>query len=120
MPKGFTFGTFLLAVYLVLIVLVLIVLVLVVVLVVLIVLILIIVLVLVIHNFVPPCNVFGVIPWIVYPVFQALSLGLKRKLTKSPAVIAAVIPPAVALRPPVKIPKNPSSAMASRTPFAKV
>lgn len=117
MPKGFTFGTFLLAVYLVLIVLVL---VLVVVLVVLIVLILIIVLVLVIHNFVPPCNVFGVIPWIVCPGFQALSLGLKRKLTKSPAVIAAVIPPAVALRPPVKIPKNPSSAMASRTPFAKV
>lgn len=115
MPKGFTFGTFLLAVYLVLIVLIL-----VVVLVVLTVLILIIVLVLVIHNFVPPCNIIWVIPWIVYPVFQALSLGLKRKLTKSPAVIAAVMPPAVALRPPVKIPKNPSSAMASRTPFAKV
>ena len=34
--------------------------------------------------------------------------------------MAAVMPPAVALRPPVKMPINPVSSTACRTPFANV
>lgn len=84
------------------------------------VLVLILVLVLVIHFYLPP--VFGaVLPLgIDYPKNQDLSFALKIKLTSSPAVIAAVIPPAVALIPPVNTPRKPSLSIASRTPFARL
>ncbi len=88
--------------------------------VVLVVLILILVLVLVVHFYLPP--VFGaVLPLgIDCPKNQDLSFALKIKLTSSPAAIAAVIPPAVALMPPVSTPRNPSSSIASLTPFARL
>jgi len=100
---------------------VLIVLVLIVVLVVVLVLIvvLILVLVLVIHHEFLRLYHLGY-PRIVYPYNQDLSFALKIKLTNRPATIAAVIPPAVALNPPVKIPITPSSDIASLTPFARV
>lgn len=41
------------------------------------------------------------------PRFYDLFFALKIKLTNSPATIAAVIPPAQAFSPPVKIPINP-------------
>ena len=53
-------------------------------------------------------------------VFQALSLGLKIRLTTSPAMMAAVMPQAVAFSPPPKIPRKPSSVTAFFTPLAKV
>ena len=59
-------------------------------------------------------------PWIVYPYIQDLSRALNIRLTNRPAVIAAVIPPAVAFNPPVKTPIKPSSLTASLTPFASV
>lgn len=52
------------------------------------------------------------------PVFQLLSLALNRRLAMSPAMMAVVIPPAVAFRPPVKIPRKPSWVTASFTPRA--
>ena len=107
-----------LAAVLVLVVVLIVVLILVVVVLVLVV-ILILVLVLIIHN--PFLHVFfWVIPWLVCPVIQDLSFALKIKLTMKPAAIAAVIPPAVAFRPPVKIPRKFCSATASLTPFARV
>ena len=54
-----------------------------------------------------------------FPNYQVLFFGLNRKLIIKPPRIAAVIPPAVALRPPVRIPRNPSSLIASFTPFAR-
>ena len=53
------------------------------------------------------------------PIFYDLSFALKNILARSPAKIAAVIPPAVADNPPVKIPRNPSVAIDFRTPFAR-
>ena len=50
------------------------------------------------------------------PVFQDLSLGLKIRLASRPAKMAVAMPPAQELRPPVKMPRKPFSAMASRTP----
>ena len=44
----------------------------------------------------------AVAAWIVCPGFQDLSLGRKSRAASSPAVMAAVMPPAVALRPPDK------------------
>ena len=84
------------------------------------VLIAILVVVLVIHFYLPP--VFGaVLPLgIDCPKNQDLSFALKIKLASSPAVIAAVIPPAVALMPPVSTPRKPFSSIASRTPFARL
>ena len=55
----------------------------------------------------------------VCPIFQDLSFGLKIRLAISPEMTATVIPPAVAFRPPVKIPRNPSSCTASFTPLAR-
>ena len=54
------------------------------------------------------------------PEIQDLSFGLNKRLASNPAAIAAVMPPAVAFSPPVKIPKKPSLSIASRTPFASV
>ena len=57
---------------------------------------------------------------IAYPEYQDLSFGLNTKLAKSPATMAAVIPPAVPLRPPVNIPRKPCSSTAERTLLARV
>ena len=56
---------------------------------------------------------------IVCPTIHDLSLALKIRLTIRPAITAAVIPPAVALSPPVRIPMKPSCWTASLTPFAR-
>ncbi len=56
----------------------------------------------------------------VCPKTQDLSFALKKRLASSPAATAAVIPPAVALSPPVSVPKNPSCVTASLTPFARL
>ena len=56
----------------------------------------------------------------VCPKTQDLSFALKKRLASSPAATAAVIPPAVALSPPVRVPKNPSCVTASLTPFARL
>ena len=53
------------------------------------------------------------------PFFYDLSFALKNKLARSPAKIAAVMPPAAADNPPVKIPRNPSVLIDLRTPFAR-
>ena len=87
---------------------------------VLIVLAVILVLVLVIHSIDPPMFIYGLAAMLACPAFQDLSLGLKRKLASSPETIAAVIPPAVAFNPPVRMPRKPSSSIASITPFARV
>ena len=61
---------------------------------------------------------FCVTASVVFPVFQDLSFALNMMLTRSAAIIAIVIPPAVALRPPKKIPITPSALIASLTPVA--
>ena len=94
---------------LVLVVVLILVIVLVLVVVLILVVVLVLVSVLVIHRSFPP-NVFcGLAAYIGCPGFQDLSLALKIRLAKSPAKMAAVIPPAAAFRPPVKMPRNPSS-----------
>lgn len=82
--------------------------------------ILILIFVLVVHICIPP--VFrAVLPLgIDCPKYQLLSFALKIKLARRPAVIAAVIPPALALSPPVSTPRKPSSLTASLTPLASV
>ena len=45
---------------------------------------------------------------------------MKIRLTIRPETIATVMPPAVAFRPPVRTPRKPFSATASRTPLARV
>ena len=70
------------------------------------------------YSFSIPPNIFLGFPKVVCPEIYALSFGLNSKLISRPAVIAAAIPPAVAFRPPIKIPRNPSLSIASRTPFA--
>ena len=49
-----------------------------------------------------------------------ISLGLKIKLIRRPAAMAAVMPQAVAFSPPPKIPRKPSFATASLTPLERV
>lgn len=71
------------------------------------VLIIVLVLVLVIHHKILRLFHLGY-PKIVCPIDYDLSFALKIKLTSNPATIAAVIPPAVAFSPPVKIPITPS------------
>ena len=57
----------------------------------------------------------------VYPVaFQNDILEEKISDINRPKQIAAEIPPAVAERPPVKIPRKPSLSMASFTPLARL
>ena len=81
---------------------------------------LILVLILVIHLFFL-LNLVGKNPAeIDCPEIQDLSLGLKRIPASRPKIIAAVIPAAVAFRPPVRMPRAPLSSMASLTPFANV
>lgn len=76
-------------------------------------------LVLVIHDeFLRQSLFYGDAVMLGYPVSYDLSLALKIMLTMQPAVMAAVIPPAVAFSPPVSIPIHPSSVTALRTPFA--
>ena len=86
----------------------------------LVVLILILVLILIVHFYILRLNNTALAATLAYPLFQDLSLALKIRLQSSPARIAAVIPPADALRPPVKIPRKPSLSTASFTPFARL
>ena len=95
------------------------VLILIVVLVIVLILILVLILVLVIHYKILRLCRLGY-PKIVCPFTQDLSLALKIKLISNPATIAAVIPPALAFKPPVKIPSTPSLETASLTPLASV
>lgn len=76
--------------------------------------------VLVIHSKYLHSFTYGPAATVACPDFQDLSLVLKRRLARSPAATAAVIPPAQAVRPPVKIPMKPSLAMASLTPLARL
>lgn len=65
------------------------------------------ILILIVHRILPPA--FNcVTASISCPEFQDLSFALKIMLVKSATVIAVVIPPAVARKPPVKIPMKPS------------
>lgn len=82
--------------------------------------ILILVLILVIHGGFLQNYIYGLAAILACPVFQALSFGLKRMLARSPAAMAAVIPPAADFIPPVNIPRNPSCWTASLTPFARL
>ena len=107
-----------LAAVLVLVAVLILVLVVVLVLILILIVVLILVLVLVIHSEFLRLYLLGY-PRVVCPSFQALSLGRKITLTIKPAVIAAVMPPAVAFSPPVKMPRKPSSAIASFTPLAR-
>lgn len=66
------------------------------------------------------CLFCGIAAGVACPFSQLLSLSLKIKLTRSPAIMAAVMPPAQALSPPVKMPRKPSWSTAVRTPLAKV
>ena len=86
----------------------------------LVVLILILVLILIVHFYILRLNNTALAATLAYPLFQDLSLALKIRLQRSPARIAAVIPPAEALRPPVKIPRKPSLSTASFTPLARL
>lgn len=72
------------------------------------VLILVLVLVLVIHSSLPPILICGYAAMVACPKDQDLSFALKRSPAISPAKMAAVMPPAAAFSPPVKIPRNPS------------
>lgn len=81
---------------------------------------LILILVLVIHrNFLRICTC-GCAAELAFPKFQALSLARKMRLAKSPLVMATAMPPAVAFKPPMKMPRNPFSLIASFTPFDKL
>ena len=51
---------------------------------------------------------------------QDLLLGLNRRATRKPKKMAAVIPPAAAVSPPVKAPATPRSSTAFATPCARV
>ena len=81
---------------------------------------LILILVLVIHSVFLRFIFCGHSAYLVCPEFQDLSLALKRKLASKPAKMAAVIPPAVAFSPPVKIPRKPSCITADFTPLESV
>ncbi len=69
---------------------------------------LVLILVLVVHDLFLQCLSYGLAATIACPDAQDLSLALKRKLAARPARMAAVIPPAEAFSPPVKIPRKPS------------
>lgn len=84
------------------------------------VLIAILILVLVIHSLFLRFIYCGHSAYLVCPEFQALSLALKRKLASKPAKMAAVMPPAAAFSPPVKIPRKPSCMTADFTPLERV
>ena len=81
---------------------------------------LILILVLVIHSLFLRFIYCGHSAYLVCPEFQALSLALKRKLASKPAKMAAVMPPAAAFSPPVKIPRKPSCMTADFTPLERV
>ena len=82
------------------------------------VLVLVLVLILLVHDKYLSLFLCGIAVVIVFTKYQDLSLSLKMMETIRPERIAAVIPPALAFSPPVRIPMTPSASMASRTPFA--
>ena len=96
-------SVFVLALILVLILI----LILVVVLVLAVVLVLVAVFILIVHNMNLLNDFARMLADIGCPYFQDLSFPLKIRLANNPAKIAAVIPPAVDLRPPVNTPMNP-------------
>ena len=75
--------------------------------------------ILVIHVLLLLIRSDGIAALLGYPAYQDLSLALNRKLAARPATMAAVIPPAAAFSPPVKMPRNPSFVTASFTPLAR-
>lgn len=88
---------------------------------VLVVVIVVIVLITVFHFWNPPAFLFcGSAAQIVYPAAAYLSFGLKINAIRLANTTAAAMPPAVAFKPPVKIPNQPSVLMASFTPFARL
>ena len=93
-------------------------LVLILVLVVILVAVLVLVLILIVHDKYLSLFLCGIAVVIVFTKYQDLSLSLKMMETIRPERIAAVIPPALAFSPPVRIPMTPSASMVSRTPFA--
>ena len=76
------------------------------------------VLILLVHDKYLSLFLCGIAVVIVFTKYQDLSLSLKMMETIRPERIAAVIPPALAFSPPVRIPMTPSASIASRTPFA--
>lgn len=76
--------------------------------------------VLVVHSKILRFYICGNAASIGYPKYQDLSFGLNIRLVRSPATIAAVMPPAVAFNPPVSIPRKPCWSTASLTPLASV
>ena len=73
-----------------------------------------------IHFKVPPFIHCGNTAVLIFPKIQDLSFALNIMPTSSPAVIAAVIPPAAAFNPPVNTPIKLSESIASFTPFESV
>ena len=63
---------------------------------------------------------YGIAARIAFPNCQDLSLGRNRRLASKPLMIATVIPPALAFKPPINMPRNPFSSTASRTPLARM
>ncbi len=51
---------------------------------------------------------------------QLFGFGLKRRATRTPRKMAAAMPPAVLVTPPVTAPNRPFSATASLTPLARL
>ena len=100
-------------------VLVLVALVLLLVLVLILVLVLVVLILLVIHNNSSKYLYCGQPASVAFPENQDLSFALKIRLAIKPLTTAAVIPPAVAFKPPMRIPRKPSVSTASRTPFAR-
>ena len=124
-PKGYSFrplrlfAVFVLIVVLVLVAALIAILILVTILVLILIIILILVLIVVHDYFLQSFNLRHSAT-VVCPKFYALSRALNMKLIRSPAVIAAVMPPAAAFKPPVSTPISPSCCTASFTPFDKV
>ena len=96
------------------------VLVLVIILIVLVVVLILVAILIIVHDTLSSICFLRISAELVCPAAQDLSFGLKRKLASSAEIIAAVIPPAVAFKPPVNAPSKPSSEMASLTPFARL
>ena len=55
-----------------------------------------------------------------HSIYILLGRGRKTREAKRPSIKDAVMPAALAVRPPVRIPVMPSVSTASRTPFAMV
>ena len=63
--------------------------------------------VLAVHSKILRFYICGNAASIAFPEYQDLSFGLNIRLVRRPATIAAVMPPAAAFSPPVRIPRKP-------------